>query len=484
MSLDASEMSVEHWIAGNATPPASNEYFDVLNPLNDSVIGQAPRGNAADIDHAVQVAASTFSSYRKTLPKQREEWLLNAAVLLGRRAELFSQLLIDEVGSAISKARREVDTAIATLRAAAGTVRRLSGQTMPTDVAGRLSYSVREPLGVVAGISPFNVPLIKAVKQSAMPLATGNTCVLLPSPEAPATVAHLARLYKDAGIPDGAFNVVFGYGEEIGDHLTTHADVRFVSFTGSTKVGRHIQSVCGLHGKRVSLEMGGKNPLIVLQDADVQLAVKSAVIGGFLFQGQICMASSRIYVHDAVYDPFVNALCSAVKTLTVRDLSSPDALIGPIINQRQRTRIRRHIEDAGAQGATIETGGEWKGNVLMPTVLTGVSEECEIHRQETFGPVVAVYRVHSADEALAGANDSPLGLCAAVHTQDLTRAMKFVRELNVGMVHVNAPTIQEEAHVPFGGNGDSGFGREGSEVAIDDLTEWKWVTMQSVPGGV
>lgn len=470
-----------HWIDGRSDLGDGQQTRLILNPEHDQPVARMPAGTESDIRRAVSAAQAAFRNHQGSRYEQREHWLLRAADQLQQRSSEMIDLIIEETGSAITKAEREVQTSVKILHAAAGAARRITGQTLPSNIPGRFSVTIREPIGVVAGMTPFNVPLIKAVKHSAMPLVTGNACVLLPSEESPSAAGLLAQIYQAAGVPDGLFNVVCGNGAEIGDTLTTHEDVRLVSFTGSTRIGRHVQRLCGEHAKRVVLEMGGLNPLIVLADADLSHAVRCAVLGGFLFQGQICMASSRVFVAEEIFEPFLNAFVSAAQQLPTGDLRRPATVIGPIINVRQRDRIRRHLQNAIDGGAHVHGGNEWDGNRLLPTVLTNVAEDAQLHQEETFGPVVTVIPICTADEAIARANSTSYGLCAAVHTNDLTSAMQFSRELNFGMVHFNAATIQEEAHVPLGGVGDSGFGREGTEVSVDDLTEWKWITVQPPP---
>ena len=468
----------QHWIGGKHVEPSGHEYFDDLNPVNDSVFARVAKGSEADVRTAVEAAEDAFQTYRYSLPKQREGWLIRAADLLQRDAADFVDILIDEIGSPIAKAKREIATATGLLRAAAGAARQLSGKTIPTDIPGRISMSTRRPIGVIAAVTPFNVPLIKGIKHSAMPLATGNTVVLLPSEESSVAALRVAELFAEAGIPDGAFNVVTGSGYEIGDALTSHPAVRMVGFTGSSRVGRHIGQLCGRLGKRVTLEMGGKNPLIILRDADIRQAVRASVIGSFLYQGQICMSSSRIYVDRPIFDDFMDQFRQAVSEIGMGDLRDVRTMIGPIINVRQRTRVRTHIGDAVGKGAELVTGGGWQQNRCQPTVLTKVTKDMKMYGEETFGPVTAVYPVEGAEEALDRANDSVYGLCAAVYTADIHQAIRFANELNVGMVHVNGPTVQEEAHIPFGGVGESGFGRESSDTDLEDMTEWKWITVQ------
>ncbi len=469
--------TLDLWIGGQPVPPGSGRYFDDRNPLDDSTYARAAEADAGDVDRAVQAAAAAFPDYSQTLAHEREGWLCRAAELVDRYRQDFIDILIDEVGSPIGKAQFEVQYAIGCLRAAAGVARRVTGQTIPCDLPNRFSMSVRQPLGVIACITPFNVPLLKTAKLSSSPLATGNTLVMLTSEEAPAVSHRMAEIYAEAGLPAGALNVVTGFGDRIGDSLTTHPLVKAVMFTGSSRVGRHIARLCGERMRRVVLELGGKNPVVVLRDADLDAAVDAIAFGMFFFQGQACMASSRIYVDKPVLEEFLGKFKARAESLGMGDLRAADTWLGPIISERQRERVRRHIEDARAKGATVLTGGQWDGNRCQPTILTGVTEDMTVCREETFGPVTSVYPVEDAEEALRKANDTEYGLSAAVFTRDIERAMSLALRIDAGMVHINAPSIHDEPHVPFGGTGDSGFGREGTDIDIDTLTEWKWVTM-------
>ncbi|MDR2187783.1 MAG: aldehyde dehydrogenase family protein, partial [Azonexus sp.] len=294
------KQAVDLWIDGKRAAPATGKYFIDRNPDDDSAYAEVAEGAASDMDRAVQSADAAFASYRETLAAEREGWLAKAAALVEKYQDDFIDILVDEVGSPLGKAHFEVRYAIHCLRAAAGVARRVTGQTMPSETPGRFSLSVREPLGVIASITPFNVPLLKNVKLSSTPLATGNTVVMLPSEEAPMVASRLAEIYHEAGIPPGAFNVVTGFGEQIGDALTTHPLVKVVMFTGSSRVGRHIASLCGPLMRRVVLELGGKSPLVVLADADLEAAVEAAAFSQFFFQGQACMAASRIFVERGI----------------------------------------------------------------------------------------------------------------------------------------------------------------------------------------
>ncbi|MBX2838252.1 MAG: aldehyde dehydrogenase family protein [Gammaproteobacteria bacterium] len=470
--------TVDHFINGEDCPPDSGQYFDDRNPIDDSVYARAAQGNGKDMDKAAKAAHEAFATYRHSLINEREAWLCEAASILQRQKQEFIDILIDEVGSPVGKANFEVGLSIDLLRAAAGMARQVAGKTLPSDVPGRFSMSTREPIGVVAAITPFNVPLIKGIRLTANPLALGNTVVHLCSEEAPVLARRIARLYQDAGLPPGAYNLVTGLGFEVGDSLTTHPLVRSVTFTGSTRVGRHIQKLCAEHSKRITLELGGKNPMVVLKDADLDKAVEGAIHGIFIFQGQICMAASRMYVERAVFDEFIEKFSGAAQGLGMGDLREPSTLLGPIISERQRERIRYHIRDAVEKGATLVCGGEWEANRCKPTILTDVTPSMTVCKEETFGPVTSVYPIDSFEEALDLANDSNYGLSASIYTSNIDNAMSFARNVESGMVHINGATLQDEPHVPFGGVGDSGWGREGTEEDIAAMTEYKWITVQ------
>ncbi|MEP3481553.1 MAG: aldehyde dehydrogenase family protein [Fuerstiella sp.] len=470
-----------HFIDGTRRPSKSNHTFDVRNPEDDSITDQCAAATDDDIDAAIQSAQAAFRSHRQSSAIDRQRILLAAANLMQERSEDFEEALIRETGSPIQKARREIETSIRLFKTASSAAKQMTGQTFQSDDPNRFSFSVRMPIGVVAGFTPFNVPLIKSVKLAAMVLATGNTLVLMPSEQAPTVSILLAQLLTECGAASGCCNVVCGVASEVADHLTTHPAVKFVSFTGSTKVGSHVAALCGRQRKRVTLEMGGQNPLILLKDADLKFALKAAVPGAFLYQGQICMASSRMIVHDTLATEFATSLSSIASSLSLGDLHDPSTMIGPVISSASRLRLQGLIDDAVSKNAVIETGAEWQGNRLLPTVLTHVTDDMKIWQEEVFGPIALIRTVTSSQQALEMANESRYGLSASVFTNDLNEALAFSRNLECGMVHINEGTILEEAEVPFGGLKDSGFGREGVMSAIDDLTEWKWVTWRDSP---
>jgi acyl-CoA reductase-like NAD-dependent aldehyde dehydrogenase len=385
--------------------------------------------------------------------------------------------LIDEIGSPVQKAMFEFTKGLTMIRAAAGLCRNVRGETIPSDRPGTFSMSIREPLGVVAVITPFNVPLIKTTRLVANALAVGNTVVHLPSEMAPHLSLIFAEIVAEAGIPDGVYNVVTGMGAEIGDDLTSHKDIDFLTFTGSTVVGQHINEICAKNKTPNTLELGGKSPTIILADADLDKVMPLAARSVFMFAGQACIASSRFYIERPLYDEFVKRFSIIIGKLGMGDLRDPNTVIAPVISPRQRERIKNHIDDARAKGANV-IGGKWDGNRCQPTLLTDVSEDMNVCRTETFGPVTAIYPIESYEEGLEKANDTEYGLSSAIFTKDIDKAFHFVRNSNAGMCHINGPTIHDEAHIPFGGNGESGVGREGTDADMEAMTELKWVTVQ------
>lgn len=466
------------WIGGQWKEFANNQTFEVLNPLDDSLFAKAARGTEDDMRAAVAAAKRAFPSYKKTLPKDREAWLIKAAEIMERRKAEIVDCLIDEIGSPLGKALFEFEKGVSMTRAAAGLARQVRGETFPSDAPNKISMSIRSPRGVVACITPFNVPFIKATRLTANALAVGNTVVLLPSEMAPKLAILVAEIYDEAGIPAGAFNVVTGFGYEIGDSLVGHEDVDFVTFTGSSLVGQHINEICAKKKTPVTLELGGKSPTVVLKDANLEKVLPLAVRSIFMNSGQACIGSSRFYVERPLFDIFAEKFAAIASKIGMGDMRDPDTVIGPIISERQRGRVREHIEDAVKKGAKVLAGGGWDGNRCQPTVLTDVTEDMIVCKEETFGPVTAIYPVDSYEEGLEKANDTPFGLASAIFTNDINKALHFAEHSGAGMCHINGPTIQDEPHVPFGGNGESGVGREGTDADLEAMTELKWVTIQ------
>lgn len=469
----------ELWIGGEWVPPSSGAYLDDLNPVDDSLYSRIASGTAEDVDRAVQVAEAAFKANKGLLASEREQWFLCAADLVERDRQEYLDILVDEVGSPLFKAQFEVNYCINALRAIASVPRRIRGEVIPSETPDVFSMAVRSPVGVVAAISPFNVPLLKVTKQGTMPLACGNSVVHMPSEFASQVSIKFAKTLHEAGVPAGLFNVVTGNPFEIGDVLTSHKKIDAITFCGSPVVGKHVAELAAKDLKPITLELGGKSPLIVLEDADIDAAVQAAVFGIFFFQGQACMASSRILLQSSIADEFTEKFVAAAQGVSLGDLRSPEAFVGPIISEKQRERVRGHVEQAREQGAEILTGGEWEGNRCKPTILRGVNESMEVCRNETFGPVTSLYTFDTVEEAMEKANDTDYGLSFSIFTRDIEKALSMAQQAESGAVHINRPTIQDEPNPPFGGSGLSGFGREGTEAELDILTEWKWITVNN-----
>lgn len=470
--------TLQHFIGGQWTNSQSGETFDVFNPIDDSLYVQAAKGSGDDIRAGILAAKTAFPAYKDTTPTERERWLLRVAELMEQRKDILIDCLIDEIGSTVTKANFEFGKGLAMIRAAAGMCRNVRGETIPSDVPGKFSMSIREPLGVVAIVTPFNVPLIKTTRLVANAVAVGNTVVHLPSEMAPHLSIIMAKMFHDAGFPPGTYNVVTGNGAEIGDDLTSSKDVDFVSFTGSSVVGQHIAKICAKNKTPNTLELGGKSATVVLADADLDKAMPLAARSIFMFGGQLCIGSSRFYVERPIYNEFVKRFSIMASKVGMGDLRDPATVVSPIISERQRQRVKDHITDAVAKGATVAAGGEFEGNTCQPTILTGVGEEMIVCRTETFGPVTSIYPIDSYEEAFEKADDSEFGLSSAIFTQDINKALHFARNIGAGMCHINGPTVHDEAHVPFGGNRESGVGREGTDADLEAMTQLKWVTVQ------
>ncbi|MGB0785541.1 MAG: aldehyde dehydrogenase family protein [Alphaproteobacteria bacterium] len=471
-------IKLQHFIDGEWCDSESSDTFEDLNPIDDSIYASVAKGNPNDMSRAVSSAKTAFLSYKDTSPTDRERMLLRVAELMEMRKDDLVNCLIDEIGSPIQKAMFEFVKGLGMVRAAAGMCRNVRGETIPSDRPGTFSMSIREPLGVVAVITPFNVPLIKTTRLVANALALGNTVVHLPSEFSPHLSVIFAEIIAEAGFPAGAYNLVNGIGAEIGDTLTGHNDVNFVTFTGSSVVGQHISQICAQNRTPNTLELGGKSPTVILADADLDEVIPLAARSVFMFGGQACIASSRFYVEKPIYQEFVKRFSMIAGKVGMGDLRDPSTVIAPIISPRQRERVKQHIADALSKGANVSAGGGWEGNRCQPTLLTEVSEDMTVCRSETFGPVTSIYPIENYEEGLRLANDTEYGLSSAIFTKDINKAFHFAKNVGAGMCHINGPTIHDEPHVPFGGNGESGSGREGTDADLEAMTELKWVTVQ------
>lgn len=456
---------------------SSGTVADDLDPATGTVWARVHQAGPAELDRAIAAAQAAAPAWGATLPAQREEVLLKAADILAARIPEIAEVLRHEGGATFGKSMFEPSFVVNLLRSAAGECRRIFGETMPSDSPGLFSMTVRRPLGVIAGIAPFNFPFLLAFKKVALALAAGNTFVLKPSEHTPVTGLKIAEIMEQAGLPKGVLNVVPGDGA-IGAALCTDPRIRMVTFTGSTAVGKKIAEACARSLKRYTLELGGKSPMIVLKDAELDYAVDAACFGIFLHQGQVCMANSRVIVEAPLFDAFCERLATKVAGLKMGDPHHPHTVIGPLITAGQCAHVGRHVADAVGKGARLLCGGKADGAFFQATVLGGVTADMLVWHEESFGPVVSVIKAADSEEALRVANDTAYGLSSALITNDLQKAFDLALRLEAGMVHVNDCTVYDEPHVPFGGIKDSGFGREGGRWSMEEMTETKWITVQ------
>ena len=392
---------------------------------------------------------------------------------------------MEEVGGTIGISMFQMGFVPGLFRMAAGAAYDVKGEIIPADHANSFFMAIRQPAGVVACFAPFNVPYILGSRSFTLPIAYGNTAVLKPSEDAPLTGGLLlAEIFEEAGLPPGVLNVVTSTregAEEIGDEMISNPDVRRISFTGSTEVGRVIAEKAGRHLKRAVLELGGKDPLIILGDADIDYAIDAAAWGAFLHQGEICMSTERIIVESSIAKEFTEKLKERAESLPMGDPTNPATAIGPLINKRALEKVHAHVEEAVAGGANLVTGGRHDDLVYHPTIVTDVKPDMRLFREQTFGPVAPIVVVNDREEALAVANDSEYGLSAGILTGDFTQALDMALRLETGMVHIGDQTVNDEPQAPFGGVKGSGYGRFGGQAALDEFTELRWINVQRVP---
>ncbi|MDT8397149.1 MAG: aldehyde dehydrogenase family protein [Pseudomonadales bacterium] len=468
------------YIDGQYVSSASGEYSDDMNPATNQPYARIQNAGKADLETVLASSAKAFSTWKDIGPSQREKLLLNVADLMEKRAAELSDVLIDEAGSTLLKAGYETHHTPIFVRSMAGECRRVKGETYLSDYPGVKSYSVRRPLGVVLSIAPFNFPLLLSIRKIGFALAAGNCVILKPSEMTPVIGLKLGELFTEAGFPPGVVNVIPGLGADIGDDLISDPRIRFVTFTGSTKVGTHVGATAAANMKRFALELGGKNPIVVLNDADIDYAVNCAAFSNFMHQGQICMTGSRVIVEAGIYDSFCEKFQTKVAALKYgSDPREPGLIVGPLIRTTQAPFIKEQVEMAVAQGAKVLTGGHYKDNVFEPTVVADVTDQMSIFKTECFGPVASVIKANDYKHAIALANDTEYGLSSAVITNDLQKAIEISEALDIGSVHINGPSVRDEPVIPFGGRKNSGYGVEGGHFSMDELTEIKWVTIQT-----
>lgn len=458
--------------------------FERRNPVTGEVATTAHAATVADANAACDSAAAAFPAWSALGPNARRAALNKAAAALEARADQFVDAMMGEIGATEGWARFNLGLAAGMVREAAALTTQIGGEVIPSDKPGCIAMALREPVGVMLGIAPWNAPIILGVRAVAVPLACGNTVVLKASEQCPRTHSLIAEAFDEA-LPKGAVTIVTNApadAAEIVGALIDNPHVRRINFTGSTGVGRIIAKRAAEHLKPVLLELGGKAPLIVLDDADLDEAVKAAAFGAFMNQGQICMSTERIIVVDSVADAFAAKFKAKVSSMPVGDPREGKTPLGAVVDQKTVDCVKGLIDDALANGAEQLVGGEANG-VLMPAhVIDKVTADMRLFRDESFGPVVGIIRARDEAHAIELANDTEYGLSAAVFTRDTARGLRVARQIHSGICHVNGPTVHDEAQMPFGGTKASGYGRFGGKAGIDSFTELRWVTIETQPG--
>ncbi len=452
--------------------------YQVIEPATGEVLADAGMANAADMAQAAAKAASVRQSWTDMQPREKAMIFRRAADILQSHLDELAPWVVRETGAILPKGQLEVREAVELLNIASGMCLESQGVVLPS-APGRLSYAKRIPLGVVGVISPFNFPLILSMRAVAPALAAGNAVILKPDPQTPVSGGYIiAEAFRAAGLPEGVLQVLPGAGEA-GGALCSAPEVGMIAFTGSTATGRLVAETAGKHLKKVALELGGKSPLIVLDDADPETAASNAAWGAFLHQGQICMASGRIFVHEKIADQFIKCLVEHAGRLPVGDPNTQEVAIGPLINERQRDRVHAIVTESVAAGAKLEIGGEYDRLFYKPTVLSNVKPGMRAFNDEVFGPVANVITFSSDEEVIAMANDTEYGLSSGIIANDLARAQRIGDQLHSGMLHINDQTVNDECVNPFGGCGCSGNGGNiGGPANWENFSQLRWITVQ------
>ncbi len=474
----------KNFVNGKWVESASGETFENRNPADTSeIVGVFQKSVAEDVNAAVAAAAEAYKTWRLVPAPKRGEILYRIANRLLAEKEQVSRDMTREMGKIIHETRGDTQEAIDMTYYMAGEGRRLFGQTTPSEMLNKFNMTLRQPLGVCGFITPWNFPIAIPSWKMMPAVICGNTVVIKPATDTPLSVIHLAEVCQEEGLPPGVFNVVTGSGSAVGTPLIKHKDVRVISFTGSTEVGRKVSEGCAPTFKHCCLEMGGKNVQIVMDDANLELAVDGALWGAFGTTGQRCTATSRVICHKDVIDKFASMMVKRAESLKVGNGLDESVQMGPCINQGQLDTVLSYIEIGKKDGAKLVTGGKRltggdydKGYFVQPTIFTGVTQQMRIWREEIFGPVLSVGTFDTFEQAIEMANDTPYGLSAAIYTQDVNKAYTAMRDVYTGIFYVNAPTIGAETHLPFGGTKETGNGhREAAMAALDVFSEWKSV---------
>jgi alpha-ketoglutaric semialdehyde dehydrogenase len=482
--MEVSKMAdpFKNYIDGKWLAAQSGKTFENRNPADrNDLIGVFPASGAADVDSAVQAAKEAFSSWRLMPAPKRGEILYRAGELLRKYKEDLARVETREMGKVLKETRGDVQEGIDCAFYVAGEGRRLFGETTPAELPDKFAMSVRTPIGVCALITPWNFPLAIPTWKLFPALICGNTVILKPAEDTPHTAGRFVEVLIEAGVPPGVVNLIHGRGEEVGAELVRHRDVQLVSFTGSAAVGREIASVCGQNLKRVSLELGGKNAQVVMEDADLDLAAEGALWGAFGTTGQRCTATSRLIVHRQVAKRLTDMLVERARLLKIGNGLDESIDVGPLINQQAREKVLRYIDIGKQEGARLLIGGLIyekdscaNGYFFEPTIFDQVAPKMRIAQEEIFGPVLSVIEINSFEEAIEVLNGTAYGLSSSLYTQDVARAFRAMRDIEAGITYINGPTIGAEVHLPFGGVKDTGNGhREAGTTAYDIFTEWK-----------
>jgi len=474
----------KNFIDGEWVAAKSGKTLENRNPANtDEIIGEFPLSGPEDVDAAVSAARNAYKSWRLTPAPKRAEILFRVAELLVKRKEDFARDMTREMGKVLAETRGDVQEAIDMTYYMAGEGRRLFGQTTPSELPNKFAMSVRQPIGVCGMITPWNFPMAIPSWKMMPALVCGNTVVLKTAEDTPLSSYHLVDTMVEAGLPAGVVNLISGDGPGAGAPLAEHKDAPVISFTGSTAIGRIIAQTCAPDFKRCSLEMGGKNIILVMQDANLDLAIDGAIWGGFGTTGQRCTAASRIAVHKSVYGEFVSRLAVRAQNLKVGNGLDPSVEVGPLINEQQLQTVMSYVEIGKKEGAKLltggnrlDSGGHVRGWFYAPTVFGDCDSKMRVAQEEIFGPVVSVIPIDSLEQGIEVANGVPYGLSASIYTRNVNQAFAAIQDLYTGIVYVNAPTIGAETHLPFGGTKQTGNGhREAALAAIEFFSEWKSV---------
>lgn len=472
------------FIDGKWTGALDGQTYQKKNPYTGQVVSQVAAAKREDARRAIDAAAAAFPAWSSSAPAVRRALLLKAAGVLESMQADISKVCAEETGSTFGWGMFNCIFAAGTLREAAAQAYGVVGEIIPTDLPDTTAMAMRQAVGVVVGIAPWNAPIILGIRAIAAPLAYGNTVVLKASEESPGTHLAIASVFEKAGFPKGVVNVIANAppdAAEVVDELIANPKTRRISFTGSTKIGRLIAESAGRHLKRTVLELGGKAPQIVLADADLDAAAAAANFGAFMNQGQICMSTECLVVERPVADAFAQKLAARASALQVGDPMKPETQIGCLINPGALERVQGLVADAVAKGAKVLSGGKAQGPCYLPTVLYGVTPEMRLYHEESFGPVASVVVASDTEDAVRIANDTAYGLSSAVFTRDTTKGLKIAERLEYGICHVNGATVHDEPQMPFGGEKDSGWGRFGGRAGLEEFTELRWVTIRRTP---